>query len=53
MPIIKDDEEMAELVAREPLISGVISNARRIQVRVDDSVARVIDGQPQMIRRSK
>ena len=53
MPIIKDDEEMAELMRREPLISGVISNARRIQVRVDDSVARVIDGQPQMIRRSK
>ena len=53
MPIIKDDEEMAELMQREPLISGVISNARRIQVRVDDSVARVIDGQPQMIRRSK
>ncbi len=53
MPIIKDDEEMAELMERESLISGVISNERRIQVRVDDSVARVIDGQPQMIRRSK
>ncbi len=53
MPIIKDDEEMAALMEREPLISGVISNERRIQVRVDDSVARVIDGQPQMIRRSK
>lgn len=53
MPIIKDDEKMAELMEKEPLISGVISNERRIQVRVDDSVARVIDGQPQMIRRSK
>lgn len=53
MPIIKDDEEMESLMAREPLIRGVISNRRRIQVRVDDSVARVIDGQPQMIRRSK
>ena len=53
MPIIKDDAEMTELMEREPLISGVISNERRIQVRVDDSVARVIDGQPQMIRRSK
>ncbi len=53
MPIIKDDAEMAELMEREPLISGVISNERRIQVRMDDSVARVIDGQPQMIRRSK
>lgn len=53
MPIIKDDEEMQALMEREPLIKGVISNERRIQVRMDDSVARVIDGQPQMIRRSK
>ncbi len=53
MPIIKDDEEMLALMEREPLIRGMISNERRIQVRVDDSVARVIDGQPQMIRRSK
>lgn len=52
-PIIKDDETMNALMKREPLIKGVISNQRRIQVRVDDSVARVIDGQPQMIRRSK
>ena len=53
MPIIKDDEEMAAMMEKEPLIAGCISNERRIQVRVDDSVARVIDGQPQMIRRSK
>lgn len=52
-PIIKDDEIMNALMKREPLIKGVISNQRRIQVRMDDSVARVIDGQPQMIRRSK
>lgn len=52
-PIIKDDEEMEALIKREPLIKGVIANKRRIQVRMDDSVARVIDGQPQMIRRSK
>lgn len=52
-PIIKDDETMNALMKREPLIKGVISNQRRIQVRMDDSVARVIDGQPQMIRRSK
>lgn len=52
-PIIKDDEEMAALMEREPLIKGVMANDRRIQVRMDDSVARVIDGQPQMIRRSK
>lgn len=53
MPIIKDDEEMVAMMEREPLIAGMLSNQRRIQVRVDDSVARVIDGQPQMIRRSK
>lgn len=53
MPIIKDDEEMAAMMGKETLIKGVVSNDRRIQVRMDDSVARVIDGQPQMIRRSK
>lgn len=53
MPIIKDDAEMAEMMEREPKICGVVSNDRKIQVRVDDSVARVIDGQPQLIRRSK
>lgn len=52
-PMIKDDEEMRAFMEQEPLIRGVISNRRRIQVRMDDSVARVIDGQPQMIRRSK
>ncbi len=52
-PMIKDDEKMQAFMAKEPLIKGVISNQRRIQVRMDDSVARVIDGQPQMIRRSK
>lgn len=53
MPIIKDDQEMERLMERQPLIKGVISNKRRIQVRMDDSVVRAIDGQPQMIRRSK
>lgn len=53
MPIIKDDEEMAQMMEKESLIKAVLSNDRRIQVRMDDSVARVIDGQPQMIRRSK
>lgn len=53
MPIIKDDDEMRALMEREPMIRGMVSNNRRIQVRVDDSVARVIDGQPQLIRRSK
>ena len=53
MPIIKEDDEMRALMRREPLIRGIIYNRRRIQVRVDDSVVRAIDGQPQMIRRAK
>lgn len=52
-PIIKDEEEMLRFAEEQPLITRIISNERRIQVRVDDSVVRVIDGQPQMIRRSK
>ena len=68
MPIIKDDREMfglQDLLAQreaggelEPgeaqeLLGAVIYNERRIHIRLDDSVVRVIDGQPQMIRRSK
>ena len=60
MPIIKDDEEMFALQDRldresdgENLLAAVFYNKRRIRVRLDDSVARIIDGQPQMIRRSK
>lgn len=60
MPIIKDDEEMFELQDKldfepngEKLLSAVFYNERKIRIRLDDSVARVIDGQPQMIRRSK
>lgn len=37
----------------EYLLSAVFYNERKIRIRLDDSVARVIDGQPQMIRRSK
>ena len=53
MPIIKDEEEMFALMDGEPLIEGCLYNERDIRVRVDDSVVRVIDSQPQMIRRSK
>ncbi len=52
MPMIKDDEEMFRL-ADSGLIDGILYNERRINVRMDDSVARVIDRQPQIIRRSK
>lgn len=53
MPMIKDEEDMFSMMEREPDIDGVIYNKRLILVRADDSVVRVIDGQPQMIRRSK
>ena len=53
MPMIKDEDEMFALMQKNPDIEGVIYNERKIRVRADDSVARVIDGQPQMIRRSK
>ena len=35
------------------MLSSVFYNERKIRIRLDDSVVRVIDGQPQMIRRSK
>ena len=53
MPIIKDEEEMFSMMNGQPLIAACLYNERDIRVRVDDSVVRVIDGQPQMIRRSK
>lgn len=67
MPIIKEDEEMfrlqdtlAQISAEDgdgrmdcSILSAVFYNERKIRVRLDDSVARMIDGQPQMIRRSK
>ncbi len=53
LPMIRDDEEMNSWLSGEPALDGILYNERRILVRADDSVARVIDGQPQMIRRSK
>lgn len=58
MPMIKDDDEIENLAqikgeTGSPILDAVIFNKRRILVRADDSVTRVIDGQPQMIRRSK
>ena len=53
-PMIKDEEEIFALQDKYPhLLSGVYYHLRDIRLRVDDSVVRVIDGQPQMIRRSK
>ncbi len=53
MPMIKDDDEILRFCERVGKVDGIIANRRRINVRVDDSVVRVIDSQPQMIRRSK
>ena len=53
MPMIKDEDEIERFCGREGKVDGILYNRRRINVRADDSVVRVIDDQPQMIRRSK
>ncbi|MEI7884448.1 MAG: carbamoyltransferase HypF [Clostridia bacterium] len=50
-PIIKDDLEMLNI--QSPFLSGVLYNTRRIIRSVDDSVAKVTDHKPQLIRRSR
>lgn len=50
-PIIKDDVEM--LAVNSPFLKGVLYNKRRIVRSVDDSVVKVIDNKPQLIRRSR
>ncbi len=62
-PIIIDDAEMDEALSErkcrlqkagmECPETAILYNDRDIRIRLDDSVVRVIDGQPQMIRRSK
>ena len=53
LPIIYDDEEMFGMMEREPLIRAVYYHDRPIRLSTEDSVVRVIDGQPQMLRRSR
>ncbi|MDR0852416.1 MAG: carbamoyltransferase HypF [Clostridiales Family XIII bacterium] len=53
LPIIKDDGEMFALLEEESRIAGVLYTDRRIVASADDSVTRVIDAVPQLIRRSK
>lgn len=54
MPIIKDDDAMRAFISEKgDAVAACLYNERDIRVRVDDSVVRAIDGQPQMIRRSK
>lgn len=50
-PIITRDEEM--LALESPYLAGVLYNLRRIVTPLDDSVARVVLGLPQLIRRSR
>ncbi len=50
-PIIREDEEI--LGIKSPYLQGVLYNTRRIVRSVDDSVAKIIDHKPQLIRRSR
>ncbi len=50
-PIIREDEKM--LALQSPYLTGVLYNGRRILRSVDDSVAKIVDGKPQLIRRSR
>jgi len=53
LPIIYEDDEILRLMETMPGLAGVLLNKREIKVSLDDSVVRVIDGNSQMIRRSK
>jgi len=53
LPIIRTEKEMFRMMEQEPLIRAVYYHDREIRVSAEDSVVRVIDGQPQMIRRAR
>jgi hydrogenase maturation protein HypF len=50
-PVIREDEILMSL--KSEYLSGILYNKRRIIRSVDDSVAKVIDNKPQLIRRSR
>ncbi len=53
-PMIRDDQKMFDLFEeKSDLLAAVFYHDRDIRLVVDDSVVRVVDGQPQMTRRSK
>ncbi|MCR5482390.1 MAG: Sua5/YciO/YrdC/YwlC family protein [Clostridia bacterium] len=53
MPVIYDDEEMFAMLETEKLLAGVFYGEDRIRTGLDDSIVRIIDNRPQIIRRSK
>ncbi|MDF2843902.1 MAG: hypF [Herbinix sp.] len=50
-PIIREDAKMLSM--NSEYLDGVLYNTRRIIRSVDDSVAKIMDGKPQLIRRSR
>lgn len=50
-PIIREDQMILDFASQ--FLDGVLYHHRRIVRSVDDSVAKVIDGKPQLIRRSR
>ncbi|MER6915292.1 carbamoyltransferase HypF [Streptomyces sp. NPDC000594] len=50
-PIVTDDAEALERLA--PLVDGWLAHNRPIRVPCDDSVVRVVDGEPLPLRRSR
>lgn len=50
-PVMKEEEEIFKL--KTPYLNGVLYHKRRILRSVDDSVAKIIDRKPQIIRRSR
>ena len=50
-PLIADDDEARRRLA--PIADLVVGHARKIVVRADDSVMRILDGAPAFIRRAR
>jgi hydrogenase maturation protein HypF len=50
-PIAFDDDDAWQRLS--PLADAVLTHDRRIETRVDDSVTRVVDGHPALLRRSR
>ena len=50
-PIVYRDEDMLKISS--PFLSGILYHTRKIVTPLDDSVARVISGRTQLIRRSR